>query len=95
MSETRAIYAEASRIVSRALNLPPIEGGTFAFVKAPGDCDDFLIRCADRGVLLTPGQVCGDHFADWYRICFTVIPPSDLEKALAVVKDVAEPATSS
>jgi N-succinyldiaminopimelate aminotransferase len=89
MTKTRSIYAKAAHMVSRRLNLNPIEGGTFAFVQAPLSCDDFLIRCADQGVLLTPGTVCGKDFGEWYRLSFTTIPPEAIERALSVIGSLA------
>ena len=51
---------------------------------APGakDCSAFLERCADQGVLLTPGRSCGEDYARWVRLCFTSVPPARLEAAL-------------
>jgi N-succinyldiaminopimelate aminotransferase len=85
MRRTRALYADAGRIASEALGIPAIQGGTFAFAPAPGDCDEFLKRSADKGVLLTPGRVCGEDYTDWFRLSFTVVPPPELEKALQII----------
>lgn len=85
MAETRRVYAEAASRVSRGLGIPPIQGGTFAFAKLPAGNDDFLERCADHGVLLTPGRVCGRDYADWFRLSFTVVPPAALQDALDIV----------
>ncbi len=46
------------------------------------DCGAVLERCADQGVLLTPGRSCGDDYARWVRLCFTSVPPARLEAAL-------------
>ena len=46
------------------------------------DCSAFLKRCADQGVLLTPGRSCGEDYARWVRLCFTSVPPTRLEAAL-------------
>jgi N-succinyldiaminopimelate aminotransferase len=85
MTQTRKRYAEAGALMSRLLGVPNAQGGTFAFVRAPEPCDELLIRLADNGVLLTPGSVCGKDFEDWYRLCFTVLPPEELEQALSII----------
>ena len=48
----------------------------------------FLERCADEGVLLTPVSACGPSYARWVRLCFTVVPPDELEEALARMRRV-------
>lgn len=42
----------------------------------------FLRRCLDAGVLLTPGAASGKDYESWARLCFTAIPPAELEDAL-------------
>ena len=88
MAKTRVSYEKASRLVSRLLGLSKIQGGTFAFARVADNLDEFLIRCAQKGVLLAPGRVCGKNYTDWYRLCFTSIPPNELEEALAIVRSV-------
>jgi N-succinyldiaminopimelate aminotransferase len=84
----RRLYAAAGRRVAEALGLPPPGGGTFSFFDAapffrPGeDVHGFLRRCLDAGVLLTPGAASGAAYASWVRLCFTVVPPPELEDAL-------------
>ncbi len=85
MRRTRETFSEAGALMSRALGVPDVQGGTFGFIRAGQRCDELLVRCADNGVLLTPGGVCGADYADWYRLCFTVLPPESLEKALAII----------
>ena len=89
IEESRVRYAEAGRKAALALGLPPPEGSTFLFADvgprlAPGDedCMPFLERCADQGVLLTPGAACGEHYPRWVRLCFTAVPPAQLDEAL-------------
>ena len=50
------------------------------------DCGTFLERCADVGVLLTPGYACGADYAKWVRLCFTSVPPDQLAAALEKLK---------
>jgi N-succinyldiaminopimelate aminotransferase len=64
------------------------EGGTFLFFDAarwfaPGESlQGFLERAVDAGVLLTPGTASGRHFATHARLCFTSVPPAELDDAL-------------
>jgi len=89
VEETRKLYREAGYAAADALGLRRPEGGTFLFADvsvqlAPGatDCSAFLERCADVGVLLTPGSSCGADYATWVRMCFTSVPPARLAEAL-------------
>jgi aspartate/methionine/tyrosine aminotransferase len=41
-----------------------------------------LERCADVGVLLTPGRACGQGYDKWVRVCFTAVDQPALEDAL-------------
>jgi len=92
VAESRRLYREAGRKAASALGVAAPEGGTFLFADvsellAPGDESSmpFLERCADRGVLLTPGASCGRHFARSVRLCFTAVPPAQLDEALEVL----------
>lgn len=89
VEESRALYREAGYAAADALGLQRPEGGTFLFADVsrqlePGatDCSGFLERCADVGVLLTPGGSCGADYATWVRMCFTSVPPARLAEAL-------------
>jgi len=46
------------------------------------DAEHVLERCVDAGVILTPGSACGKDYENWARLCFTVIPETDLLEAL-------------
>ena len=90
LTATRRLYVEAGRRTAEVLGLAPPEGGTFVFFDASpwladddADCLPFLERCIDAGVLLTPGAACGDHHARSVRLCFTVVPPDELDDALS------------
>lgn len=84
----RGLYGEAGRRAARALGLPEPAGGTFLFFDArphfrPGEnVHGFLSRCLDAGVLLTPGAASGSDYETWVRLCFTVVPPAELDDAL-------------
>jgi N-succinyldiaminopimelate aminotransferase len=88
LAESRALYREAGRRSAEALGIAPPEGGTFVFFDATRHLREgekllgFLERCLDRGVLLTPGGACGRDYERWVRLCFTSVPPAELEEAL-------------
>ncbi len=94
LRETRAIYADAGRRAATALGLPAPEAGAFLFFDAsphfrPGEgLDGFLERCLDAGVLLTPGAAAGKDYSTFVRLCFTAVPPDDLDLAMAAVRRV-------
>ncbi len=92
LERRRQEYAVAGRRTAEVLGIEPPSGGTFVFFDAsPYLCDGetdalgFLDRCLDRGVLMTPGASCGRDYARWVRVCFTSVPPDDLEAALAAL----------
>lgn len=92
VAESRRLYHDAALKTAEALGTHAPEGGTFVFVDvsahldpADADCTPFLERCADRGVLVTPGRSCGRHYPKWVRMCFTAVPPDQLDEALARV----------
>ncbi len=89
VEESRSLYRDAGYQAADALGVPRPEGGTFLFVDVSAhlspdadDCSAFLERCADEGVLLTPGRSCGADYANWVRLCFTAVPPAQLGAAL-------------
>jgi N-succinyldiaminopimelate aminotransferase len=90
----RALYAEAGRRAAGALGLPAPEGGTFLFFDATPhlregeDLHGFLRRCLDAGVLLTPGTASGRDYESWVRLCYTVVPPAELDDALGRLRGV-------
>jgi N-succinyldiaminopimelate aminotransferase len=94
VKDARQLYAEAARRSADALGLPAPAGGTFLFFDAAPhfrsgeDLGGFLHRCLDAGVLLTPGSASGKDYASWVRLCFTVVPPAELDEALARIRAV-------
>ncbi len=89
VKESRSLYRDAGYEAADALGVPRPEGGTFLFIDVSPqldhgaeDCGAFLERCADAGVLLTPGRSCGADYAKWVRLCFTSVPPAQLTAAL-------------
>ena len=94
LEEARRLYRDAATSASEALGQSMPEAGTFLFFDASpwlaggSDAQPFLERCADEGVLLTPGAACGPSYATWVRLCFTTVPPHDLEEALSRLRRV-------
>jgi N-succinyldiaminopimelate aminotransferase len=89
LAETRASYAAAGRRAAEALGVSAPQAGSFLFFDAspffrPGeDLAKFLERCLDEaGVLVTPGSAAGKAYGTFVRLCFTVVPPEELERAL-------------
>jgi N-succinyldiaminopimelate aminotransferase len=89
IEESRSLYRDAGYQAADALGVSRPEGGTFLCLDVSSqldsdavDCTAFLERCADAGVLLTPGRSCGDDYAKWVRLCFTSVPPAQLATAL-------------
>jgi len=94
LAEARKAYALAARRAADALSLPHPEGGTFLFFdtrlhrRAGEGTLAFLARAAAAGVMLTPGSAAGGHYADWARLCYTSVPPHELDDALARLRSV-------
>jgi N-succinyldiaminopimelate aminotransferase len=89
VGESRGLYRAAGYAAADALGVARPEGGTFLFVDVSPhlpadaqDCTAFLERCADAGVLLTPGRSCGSDYAKWVRLCFTSVTRARLDAAL-------------
>jgi aspartate/methionine/tyrosine aminotransferase len=89
VEESRLLYRAAGYEAADALGVRRPAGGTFLFIDVSAqlspvdeDCSGFLERCADVGVLLTPGRSCGADYAKWVRLCFTSVPPDQLSAAL-------------
>jgi N-succinyldiaminopimelate aminotransferase len=89
LANARNLYKPAARAAAETLGLPMPEGGTFLFFDAGKHLREgesvfgFLERCLDQGVMLTPGSASGQDFERWVRLCYTAVPPADLETALA------------
>jgi N-succinyldiaminopimelate aminotransferase len=93
LAESRVLYADAARAAAEALRVPAPTAGTFLFfdtARLGGEA--FLERCADAGVILTPGAAAGADYARWARLCFTAVPPGELERALDLLEALAAPA---
>jgi N-succinyldiaminopimelate aminotransferase len=95
LANARATYAEAGRRAAAALGVPPPEAGSFLFLDAspffrPGEAlPAFLERCLDEaGVLVTPGAAAGKDYGSFVRLCYTAVPPKELDAALAALKQM-------
>ena len=89
VEDSRTLYRDAGYAAADALGVARPEGGTFLFIDVSPHLRSgatssvaFLERCADAGVLLTPGASCGADYAKWVRLCFTSVPPARLDSAL-------------
>jgi N-succinyldiaminopimelate aminotransferase len=94
LADARALYAKAAQATTKTLGLPMLQGGTFVFfdtspyLRAGESPMGFLERCLDAGVMLTPGSASGQAYDSWARICFTSVPQSELDEALACLQKV-------
>jgi N-succinyldiaminopimelate aminotransferase len=98
LARARVLYAAAAQRAAAALGVPAPTGGTFLFFdtrphRRPNEsAPAFLERCRAAGVLLTPGAAAGQAYTDWARLCFTSVPPHELERALDRLRSVCRPA---
>jgi DNA-binding transcriptional MocR family regulator len=99
LDEARRAYAHAARRFADVLGIAAPRAGTFLFFDtAPylraneTTATPFLERCADRGLLLTPGGVSGTAFTRHARLCFTVVPENRLDEAADALRAVVESA---
>ena len=88
IEEGRELYRHAGYTAADALGVPRPEGGTFLFIDVGSylepdatNCTPFLERCADVGVLVTPGTSCGADYPRWIRLCFTSVPQAQWSDA--------------
>jgi N-succinyldiaminopimelate aminotransferase len=94
LAAARRSYEEAAEHTARALGIPKPQGGTFVFfdvasrLKDGEDTIGLLERCLDAGVLLTPGASSGEAYASWVRLCFTSVPPDELQEALGRIAPI-------
>jgi N-succinyldiaminopimelate aminotransferase len=93
LAKARATYADAGRRAAAALGVPAPEAGSFLFLDAapffrPGEAlPAFLERCLDEaGILVTPGAAAGAAYGTFVRLCFTAVPPDELDRALAALR---------
>lgn len=90
--ETRESYRLAGEAAARHLGLPAPAGSTFLFVDVDRDLgdeslDSFLLRAADRGLLVAPGPSFGPY-PRHLRLCFTAAPPEVVERGVLVLAEL-------
>ena len=97
LDEARAAYRAAGYEAADALGIERPTGGTFLFFDVSEHMREdesllgFLERCLGAGVLLTPGDACGEAYDRWVRLCFTSVPPPELHEALERLRTVIKP----
>ncbi len=73
-------YRAVGAAAASRLGLPAPEGSTFLFLDVadalgPRGLPGLLEDCFEEGVLVAPGSSSGSDYADWIRVCYTVMPP--------------------
>ena len=86
-------YRDAGCAAASALGVPPPAGGTFLFVDVRHKLDcrgtlGFLEDCIDRGLILAPGQACGEDYDTFVRLCFSAAPPDVVARGVEVLVDL-------
>ena len=72
-------------------------GGSYAFIDFTPVLDGrplraLLERAVARGVLLAPGDGCGEAFGAWARLCFTAVTPERLIVGVARLREAIDAA---
>ncbi len=91
VEEARGAYRRAARVAAEAFGQPIPEAGTFLFVDAApfgGSSDALLEACADEGIIMAPGGVCGEAYAGFARLCFTAVDEATLGDAMMRIAPV-------
>ncbi len=65
----------------------PSVGGFYFFVKLPSGWEGLppelkIDRMLDNGVVLSPGEYFGHDYRGWARLCFTILPPEQIEESI-------------
>lgn len=89
----RAEYQATGARVAERLGLSAPDGGTFLFLDVSDRLDDrgmhgLLEDCFAKGVLVAPGQSCGEVYGDWIRLSYTAAPPDDVLEAASRLAEV-------
>jgi N-succinyldiaminopimelate aminotransferase len=85
----RATYRDAGDAAAQRLGVRPAEGSTFLFLDVDRDLgeerlEDFLVRAADRGLLVAPGPAFGPY-PRHIRLCFTAAEPAVVSRGVALL----------
>jgi N-succinyldiaminopimelate aminotransferase len=97
----RAPYVAAAReayVAARATTVAALagagvpchlpDGGSYVFCRLAAEGQSalpVLEELAAGGVLLAPGDAFGPSYAAWARLCFTALPPAELDAGLAAL----------
>jgi N-succinyldiaminopimelate aminotransferase len=86
IASAREEYRKTGAQVAELLSLPAPDGGTFLFLDVRDRLDErglhgLLEDCFAQGVLVAPGQSCGEAYGDWIRLSYTAVPPDDVLEA--------------
>ena len=89
----RAEYEATGAQVADRLGLPVPEGGTFLFLDVSAQLDrrgmhGLLEDFFAKGVLVAPGESCGEVYGDWVRVSYTAAPPDDVLEAASRLSGV-------
>jgi len=100
VNEARAAYRQARDATLRAVEHTGARahaphGGSYVFVDFTTvlrgrPLKALLERGIDRGVLLAPGDGCGEAYAAWARLCFTAVPMPRLVEGLTRLSEAVE-----
>ena len=90
LDDARRRYGQAGRLSAQRLGLPVPKGGTFLFIDVSEHLDDrgtlgFLERVLDDGLVLAPGEIFGQSYSSFVRLCFTCVPPEEVAKGVEVL----------
>jgi aspartate/methionine/tyrosine aminotransferase len=93
IGEAREVYRRARDVTLTALEGTGVRafaphGGSYVFVDLEPvlggrPLTALLAQAIDRGVLLAPGDGCGEAYATWARLCYTAVPEPRLREGLA------------
>jgi aspartate/methionine/tyrosine aminotransferase len=86
-------YRAAGQSAADALGLPHPQGGTFLFIDVAQSLDErglhgFMNDCIDKGLILAPGDSCGQDYGTHVRLCFTSAPPDVVARGVQVLVDL-------
>lgn len=100
LNEARQEYALARAATLSALEGAGVRvfaprGGSYVFVDfgpvlGGRPLRSLLERAIDRGVLLAPGDGCGEAFGSWARLCFTSVPRPRLLEGIARLRSAID-----
>ncbi len=86
LAETRGLYQRAAERVQQRLQakFAPAQGGAYVFVDLREalngrHCVDYVSELLREGVCIAPGEAFGKDFEGWARVCYTSVPPDQLE----------------